>query len=65
MLDVLFNANRPATWMGSAWTSYGNGKLPMELPSSDGEVNQQKEDLADDTWSPQYRIGSGMAMPTN
>jgi len=65
LLDVLFNQHRPETWMGQPWTSYGNGRLPMELPSTDAQVDEQYEDLPDDTWSPQYRVGTGSTMPTN
>ena len=64
-VDVIFNQHRPATWMGQAWTSYGNGHLPMELTSTDAQVDAQYEDLPDDTWSPVYRQGVGLAMPTN
>jgi beta-glucosidase len=59
VLDVLFNKNVPAG------VTFGSARLPMEIPSTDAEVEAQYEDLPDDTWSPTYHQGDGMAMPAN
>lgn len=58
VLDVLFNQHVPATPAGYA---YGQARLPMEIPSSDEEVNLQFEDLPADTWNPTFALGAGMS----
>lgn len=57
VLDVLFNKNVPTTPTGYV---YG-GRLPMEIPSSDRDVEEQYEDMPADTWSPTYALGAGLA----
>lgn len=57
VLDVLFNQHLPTTPAGYV---YGQSRLPMEIPSSDAEVNAQFEDLSADTWNPTFALGSGM-----
>jgi beta-glucosidase len=57
LLDVLFNKNPLANW------TYGQARLPMEIPSSDEEVEAQFEDLPADTWSPTYTLGAGSNLP--
>jgi beta-glucosidase len=56
VLDVLFNKNRPATPAGYV---YGSSRLPMEIPSTDAEVNAQYEDVPADTPNPTYALGAG------
>jgi beta-glucosidase len=55
VLDVLFNQNIPTT---PADYAYG-ASLPMEIPSSDSEVEAQYEDLPADTWNPTFALGAG------
>jgi hypothetical protein len=57
VLDVLFNKNVPVTPTGYV---YG-GRLPMEIPRSDSEVNAQYEDVPADTWNPTFTLGAGLA----
>jgi hypothetical protein len=59
VLDFLFNKNVPTG------VTYGSARLPMEMPSTDSEVAAQFEDVPDDTWSPTYRQGDGIALPAN
>jgi beta-glucosidase len=54
VLDFLFNANEPPGW------KYGTARLPLEIPSSDPEVEAQFEDLPNDSWSPTFTAGAGM-----
>ncbi|MDP1829959.1 MAG: glycoside hydrolase family 3 N-terminal domain-containing protein [Archangium sp.] len=56
VLDVLFNKNVPTT---PANYVYGSSRLPIEIPSSDAEVDAQFEDMPADTASPTYVIGAG------
>lgn len=56
LLDVLFNKNIPTSPAGYV---YG-GRLPMEIPRSDSEVNAQYEDVPADTWNPTYALGAGL-----
>jgi beta-glucosidase len=56
VLDVLFNKNVPTSPAGYR---YG-GKLPLEIPSSDAEVEAQFEDLPADSLYPTYRTGDGL-----
>ncbi len=55
VLDVLFNKNVPASPAGYR---YG-GRLPIELPSTDVDVEAQFEDLPADSLYPSYRNGDG------
>jgi beta-glucosidase len=56
ILDVVFNKNLPTTPAGY---KYGQSRLPMEIPSSDTEVELQYEDMPADTWNPTYALGAG------
>lgn len=56
VLDVLFNVNLPTEPAGYV---YGQARLPMEIPSSDADVEAQFEDVPADTWNPTYALGSG------
>lgn len=56
LLELLFNTNVPTTPTGYA---YGQSRLPMEIPSSDGEVEAQFEDVPADTHFPTYALGAG------
>ena len=38
-----------------------SGKLPFELPSSMSEVEEQFEDVPDDTANPLYKYGYGLS----
>ena len=49
ILEVLFGNYNPS------------GKLPFEIPSSMKEVNEQKEDLPDDTKNPIFGYGHGLS----
>jgi beta-glucosidase len=49
ILEVLFGNYNPS------------GKLPFEIPSSMKEVNEQKEDLPDDTKNPVFGYGHGLS----
>jgi beta-glucosidase len=51
LLDVLSGQMRP------------EGRLPLELPSSMAEVEQQKPDVAHDTAHPLYTVGAGLDYP--
>lgn len=51
LLDVLSGRARP------------RGRLPLELPSSMAEVEQQKPDVAHDTSHPLYAAGAGLDYP--
>ena len=51
LLDVLSGKARP------------RGHLPLELPSSMAEVEQQKADAAHDTAHPLYKVGAGLDYP--
>jgi hypothetical protein len=53
VLDFLFNKNAPAGF------TYGAARLPVEIPSSDEEVDAQFEDLPNDTLHPTYNLGAG------
>ena len=57
VLDVLFNLDIPTTPTGYV---YGQARLPMEIPSSDADVDLQYEDLPADTWNPTYALGAGV-----
>jgi beta-glucosidase len=57
VLDVLFNLNIPTSPTGYV---YG-ARLPMEIPRSDSEVNEQYEDVPADTWNPSFGLGAGLA----
>jgi beta-glucosidase len=59
VLDFLFNKNPIAGW------TYGQARLPMEIPSSDEEVDAQYEDLPADSWSPTFTLGAGSNLPSN
>jgi len=59
LLDVLFNKNPLANW------TYGQARLPMEIPASDEDVEAQFEDLPADTWAPTYSLGAGSNLPSN
>ncbi len=59
VLDFIFNKNVPTG------VTYGAARLPMEMPSTDAQVKAQFEDLPDDTATPVYRQGAGMALPVN
>jgi hypothetical protein len=59
VLDFVFNTHVPTG------VTFGTARLPMEMPSTDSEVAAQYEDLPDDTWSPTYRQGDGLALPAN
>ena len=39
------------------------GKLPFEIPSSMKEVNEQLEDVPDDTLNPTFKFGFGLTYP--
>ena len=39
------------------------GKLPFEIPSSMKEVNEQLEDVPDDTMNPTFKFGFGLTYP--
>jgi beta-glucosidase len=54
VLDFLFDVNAPTGFV------YGTARLPLEIPSSDADVEAQFEDLPNDTWSPTYAVGAGM-----
>jgi beta-glucosidase len=56
LLDVLFNRNLPTVPEGYR---YGTARLPMEIPSSDAEVDAQFEDVPADSWNATYILGSG------
>ncbi len=56
LLDVLFNKNAPTVPAGYV---YGSSRLPMEIPSSDAEVEAQYEDVPADTFAPTYALGAG------
>lgn len=56
VLDFLFNKSVPTTPPGYA---YGAARLPMEIPRSDKEVNEQYEDVPADTWNPTFALGAG------
>ncbi|MDP1918962.1 MAG: glycoside hydrolase family 3 N-terminal domain-containing protein [Myxococcales bacterium] len=56
VLDVLFNKNAPTT---PANYVYGSSRLPIEVPSSDAEVDAQFEDMPADSANPTYLIGAG------
>jgi beta-glucosidase len=43
--------------------AHPRGRLPIELPSSVAEVEQQKPDAAHDTAHPLYALGSGLDYP--
>jgi len=51
LLEVLSGKARP------------RGRLPLELPSSMAEVEQQKPDVAHDTAHPLYALGAGLDYP--
>jgi beta-glucosidase len=59
LLDFLFGANPIAGWR------YGTARLPMEIPSSDAEVDAQFEDLPADSWNPTFGLGAGSDLPLN
>lgn len=54
VLDVVFNTNQISGY------AYGTAKLPMEIPSSDGAVNAQYEDVPSDSVNPTFAVGAGM-----
>jgi hypothetical protein len=45
--------------------AFGQARLPMEIPSSDQDVDLQFEDLPADSWSPTYQLGAGNNLPSN
>ncbi|TNF27282.1 MAG: hypothetical protein EP329_19720 [Deltaproteobacteria bacterium] len=53
VLDVLFNVNVPDGW------TYGQARLPLEIPSSLAAVAAQLEDVPSDSANPTYDIGAG------
>ncbi len=59
VLDFLFAKNPIAGW------TYGAARLPIEIPSSDEDVERQFEDLPADSWNPTYALGAGSNLPTN
>ncbi len=59
LLDVLFNRNPLAGW------TYGQARLPMEIPSSDEDVAAQFEDVPADSWAPTYMLGAGTNLAPN
>lgn len=56
VLDVLFNKNAPAA---PANYVYGSSRLPIEVPSSDADVEAQFEDMPADSANPTYFLGAG------
>ena len=48
IFETLFGKSKPS------------GKLPFEIPSSMKEVNEQLEDVPDDTMNPTFRFGFGL-----
>lgn len=56
ILDFLFNQNVPP-----GVDRHGLARLPMEIPSTDAEVEAQYEDLPADTRFPTFRLGAGMS----
>lgn len=56
VLDVLFNKNAPTT---PANYVYGSSRMPIEVPSSDSDVEAQFEDMPADSASPTYVLGAG------
>jgi beta-glucosidase len=59
LLDFLFAKNPIAGW------TYGAARLPMEIPSSDAQVDAQYEDLPADSASPTFGLGAGSNLPAN
>ena len=55
LLDFLFNRDVPPGVAG-----HGRARLPMEIPSTDAEVEAQFEDVPADTRNPTFRLGAGM-----
>jgi beta-glucosidase len=55
VLDFVFNQGIPA-----GVQAHGTARLPMEIPSSDWEVDLQAEDLPADTRTPTFMLGSGL-----
>ncbi len=55
VLDFVFNQSIP-----EGVTAHGTARLPMEIPSSDWEVELQGEDLPADTKTPTFKLGAGM-----
>lgn len=59
VLDFIFAKNPIGGW------TYGAARLPVEIPSSDEDVERQYEDLPADSWNPTYALGAGSNLPTN
>ena len=51
IFETLFGESKPT------------GKLPFEVPSSMKEVNEQLEDVPDDTMNPTFKFGFGLTYP--
>ena len=51
VFETLFGESKPT------------GKLPFEIPSSMKEVNEQLEDVPDDTMNPTFKFGFGLTYP--
>ena len=51
IFETLFGESKPT------------GKLPFEIPSSMEEVNEQLEDVPDDTMNPTFKFGFGLTYP--
>ena len=51
IFETLFGESKPS------------GKLPFEIPSSMKEVNEQLEDVPDDTMNPTFKFGFGLTYP--
>ena len=51
IFETLFGESKPT------------GKLPFEIPSSMKEVNEQLEDVPDDTLNPTFKFGFGLTYP--
>ena len=51
IFETLFGESKPT------------GKLPFEIPSSMKEVNEQLEDVPDDTMNPTFKFGFGLTYP--
>jgi len=62
VLDFIFNKNKPTT---PATYAYGQARLPVEIPRNEKAVQDQYEDLPNDSLFPLFVTGAGSALPTN
>ncbi|MFO0581986.1 MAG: glycoside hydrolase family 3 N-terminal domain-containing protein [Anaeromyxobacter sp.] len=62
VLDFIFNKNVPTNPAGYA---YGAARLPVEFPRNEKAVNEQYEDMPNDSYFPLFVTGTGSALPAN